>query len=228
MPYRLVTFDVYSALFDPESTLVPRLAAHLGGPPDRDYRALYRTWRTVQLDLARYSTLLQQGHRAFYALTRQALDYTLARHGLDLPAPARTELVAAWNHLQPWPEAPAVLRALQERGHTLALLSNGDAAMLEQLAAALPVRFAHIFAADQAGAYKPHPAIYRLPLDRLGLAPAEVLHVAGSASDVLGAKAVGLACAWSNRPGEPPLDPASPPDFPMRDLRGLLPVLERA
>lgn len=215
-PFRLITFDVYTALFDVESSLTPAMSAIAGEP-----LALVRAWRAKQVELALISNSLDRGRLPFETLTRRALDITLARARLDAPEVLRQNLVQVWDELRPWPEAGEVLLEVKARGHALALLSNGDAAQLQSLAARLPVTFDHIFSTESAGCYKPHPSVYALP----NSAPEHILHVAGSATDVLGAKSAGLHCAWSNRRGDPLLDPALPPDHEFADLRGLLNIL---
>jgi 2-haloacid dehalogenase len=137
----------------------------------------------------------------------------------------RRALAAAWDELEPWPEANAVLKAVHDGGHRIALLSNGDESMLRALAERLETPFDAIYSGETAGAYKPAPAIYRLPSDDLGLEPADILHVAGSATDVMGAKSAGLTCAWSNRRGDRLIDPTLGPDFTFPNLRGVLEVL---
>lgn len=226
MTYRLVTFDVYSALMDLEKSLLPELARvfdYTAG--DVELPALLRTWRAKQLEYTLFSNSLHRGHIPFREITRRALEYSLRRSGLDLSEEQRAELVAAWDRLQPWPEAEAVVAEVKARGYPVAVLSNGDEVMLRALLSNFSVPFDYIFAADQAGVYKPHPAIYHLPLDHLGLLPAEVLHVAGSGRDVMGARAAGLACAWSNRSGDVPLDLTYAPTCEFPDLTGLLDVL---
>jgi 2-haloacid dehalogenase len=52
-----------------------------------------------------------------------------------------------------------------------------------------------------------------------------MLHLAGSATDVTGAKSAGLRCVWSNRGHDLLLDPRLTPDYEIEDLRGLLPIL---
>ena len=158
-------------------------------------------------------------------LTRRALVYTFARARQPLSDALAERLVAAWDALSPWPEANATLIELKHRGYAIALLSNGDEAMLRAGCAHFDVAFDHVFASDQAGFYKPHPAIYALPLTRLGLAASDMLHVAGSGNDAAGAKLAGLRCAWSNRAGEPMLEPDARPDHEMRDLAELLAIL---
>jgi 2-haloacid dehalogenase len=219
MTNSLITFDLYSALADIEQSLLPEVERLL---PAAEPAALIRTWRVRQLEYTLFSTLLSRGHLSFREITAKALDCALRQHDLELSKTARVGLVGAWTRLGPWPEAGEVLVELSRRGHTLALLSNGDEVMLRAQAPRFGVSFDHVFAADQAGVYKPHPAIYRLPLEALGLAPEEVLHVAGSGRDVIGAKAAGLRCYWSNRMGETLLEPTLAPDYEHPDLHGLL------
>ncbi|HET8608412.1 MAG TPA: hypothetical protein VFM11_01615, partial [Burkholderiales bacterium] len=59
----------------------------------------------------------------------------------------------------------------------------------------------------------------------LGLQAEEMLHVAGGATDVIGARRAGLCCAWSNRHRDFLIDPGVRADFEWNDLGGLLAVL---
>jgi 2-haloacid dehalogenase len=221
--FGLITFDVYSALLDFEGSLVPRVRSLCGGSADAV--SLVRSWRAKQLEYAQLVNSLQRGHVAFQAVTRRALEYTLARAGIVLRRDDAEALVLAWNALDAWPEAEDTLREVKARGHPIALLSNGDEAMLRAVAASFGVAFDHVFASDQAGHYKPHPAIYALPTRIAGIAPSAILHVAGSANDVMGAKSAGMTCAWSNRHADRLLDPALAPDFEISTLAGLLEIV---
>jgi len=215
---RLVTFDVYTALFDYEGSLVP-VAEACGW--DRA-TALVRQWRAKQLEYAQLTNSLPGGRLSFRLVTRRALDYVLARFGQAAMSADIERCMRAWDELRPWPEAPSALRELASRGYELGLLSNGDEDMLRALASRLEVRIDHVFASDRAGVYKPHPAIYALPMGELGIAADQLVHVAGSGNDVLGAKLAGLRCAWSNRGGDRMIDPAVRPDHEASDLAGLL------
>ena len=79
--------------------------------------------------------------------------------------------------------------------------------------------------AEDAGAYKPDNRPYLVALERLGLVPADVLFVAGSAHDVGGAGRVGLDVYWANRGSAPaPDDGLALRTEP--DLRALLDIVE--
>jgi 2-haloacid dehalogenase len=221
LPPRLITFDVYTALVDVEAGLVPAVKRIRGA----DAVALVREWRAKQLEYAQVSNSLQRERIPFRVITRRALDYVAGRIGTPIDEAQAQELCAAWDALPPWPEAGATLAGLKARGYRLGLLSNGDEEMLRAVARSSGIAFDEVMASDHAGFYKPHPAMYALPAKRLGLGPEDVLHVAGSPTDVLGAKLAGLRCAWSNRKGDRPLDPRGKPDHEMADLSGLLAIL---
>ena len=227
MPIRLLTFDVYSALLDIGGGLGPAVAALWPEREAQERRAFIREWRRLQLEYTLISTLLGRGHLSFRTVTRRALDVALQRLQWTASPDERERLVEAWDHLPPWPEAPEVLAQLRQGPWPLALLSNGDAAMLRAVAQGLGIAFDAIFSAEQAGVYKPHPAIYRLPCTHLNLHPADIVHVAGSGRDVMGAKAAGLRCVWINRTGDRVFDPAYAADVELPDLRELPDVLAR-
>ena len=221
--YQLITFDVYTALFDIESSLVPVVQKLL--KEQVDAIELVRLWRQKQLEYALISNSLRQGRILFSTITRRALDYTLSRGQMNLSEASRQSLVGQWNQLHLWPEAGTVLNEVKKRGYSVALLSNGDEPMLQKLASRLPIVCDHIFASETAGYYKPHPDMYERPLETLGLSSDQVLHVAGSATDVTGAKAAGLQCAWSNRKHDKVLDDQYRADYEFENLLGLLDMI---
>ncbi|MES1924023.1 haloacid dehalogenase type II [Salinisphaera sp. T31B1] len=221
---RWVTFDVYSALFDFRGSLLPALTQALDGDDRSHAKGVLECWRTRQLAVAMHHSMLQRGHLSFRRATALALDYALATNAIDLPRRVRQSLVDAWDELSPWPDAPAALAKLHEQGYRLALLSNGDQDMLEALARRLPFIEA-VLSAERAGAYKPHPNVYWHALHTLDVLPEALIHVAGSSTDVMGARAAGLACAWSNRFDDRLVEPRFTPDWVVADLSQLPAVL---
>lgn len=220
---RLVTFDAYAALVDFRATLMPAVVRLLA-PPAGAADSFLTDWRAGQLGIAALSNALKRGRTSFHDCTALALDHAAARHGIAVPADRRDELIAAWYPLRPWPEAAEVLGALKSRGHELAILSNGDRAMLEGIAGELTVELDHVFSTEDCGVYKPAPEVYDLPVEALGIAREDYLHVAGGANDVIGAKAAGVACYWSNRTGDRAPLPEFSADAEGPDLRGVLDV----
>lgn len=221
--YRLVTFDAYTGLVDFRATLAP-VIDRLLAPPAGVAEPFLSDWRAGQLGVAALSNALGRGRVRFHDCTALALDHAAARHGIAVPADRRDELIAAWYPLRPWPEAAEVLGELKSRGRELAILSNGDRAMLESIAGELSVEFDHVFSTEDCGVYKPAPEVYDLPVEALGIGRGDYLHVAGSANDVIGAKSAGVACYWNNRAGDRTLLPEFSADAEGPDLRGLLDV----
>ncbi|KEZ78672.1 haloacid dehalogenase type II [Salinisphaera hydrothermalis] len=215
-----ISFDVYSALFDFRTSLLPHIHEAFAATDRGEGERVLELWRRQQLALAQHHAMLERGHLSFRRATRLALDYALAHCGLDLGERARCALVAAWDALEPWPEAPAALAALRRGGYRLALLSNGDQDMLEALAARLPGIDA-VISAERAGAYKPQPRVYTYALEALVIDRDGLLHVAGSSTDVMGARSAGLLCGWSNRFDDVLLHPQFAPSFTVADLSGL-------
>jgi len=219
-PIKLVTFDVYMALLDIEGSLTP-VVMNVLNQPQEQATAFVRNWRAKQMERAAISNSLERERTSFRDATGMALDYVAARNGITIQASTRDALILAWDTLQPWPEADAAVAAVKAKGCATAILSNGDQDMLEAVARNFTAGFDHILSSETAGKYKPHPAVYDLPTTVLGIAKGDVLHVAGSPNDVLGAVAAGMACAWSNRHGDRVLDPRYPPTHELADLSGV-------
>ncbi|MEQ9200070.1 MAG: HAD hydrolase-like protein, partial [Rhodospirillales bacterium] len=119
-------------------------------------------------------------------------------------------------------DAPEVLAAIG-KALPMAVATNCSERLGHIAAERAGGNFSVVVTAESAGFYKPRPEVYRTVLDRLDTDPARTLFVAGSASDVPGAKAVGMPVYWHNRIGLPPRDDARPDFFerrlaPLRDI----------
>jgi 2-haloacid dehalogenase len=192
-----ILFDLLTALLD-SWTLWNRVA----GSEDRG-----RRWRAAYLDL----TYGCGAYRPYEDLVQEAA----VRSGLP-PAHAAA-LSDAWEQIQPWSEAPALLAALQKK-HRLGIVTNCSERLGRAAARRLGVPFEVVVTAERAGFYKPDPAPYRLALEELGLPSREVLFVAGSGFDLIGTARVGLDAYWHNRVGLAP-PPGAP--RPLREARSL-------
>jgi 2-haloalkanoic acid dehalogenase type II len=117
-----------------------------------------------------------------------------------LGADAAAHLVDRWAELDPWPEAPAVLRRLGDT-HRLGVVTNCSVTLGRAAARSLDVSFDAVMTAEEAGAYKPLAAPYERTLDALGTSADRTLFVAGSPGDIGGASAVGMTVVWHNRLG---------------------------
>ena len=224
MAFKLVTFDVYMALIDIQGSMTPVISKALGLSPE-DAGSVVQLWRAKQMERAAVSNSLGGKRTSFRECTRLALDYVLKLKGRRISDDARDQLVLAWDSIRPWPEACAVVAEVKKRGYQTAILSNGDQDMLDTLARTFGDDMEVVLSSESAGAYKPHPSVYELPMLMLNINTDEVLHVAGSYNDVLGARAFGMACYWSNRTADILLDPHYAPNYQGDNLHGVLDFL---
>lgn len=198
MRVRAVVFDVYGTLFDVSD--VATALATLTEQSDE----LSRLWRAKQLEYSFVRTLLND-YVPFDRISEQALGYALALHGLEASAAQRADLLHAWQRLPLYPNVLAALGALRAAGIPLLILSNGArrdlAALLETAGCA--GYFSAVLSSEDAGVYKPHPAIYQLVLDRLGAPAADLLFVSSNGFDIAGARRFGFTVARVNRTGQP-------------------------
>ena len=176
--YDAVLFDLLTALLDSRS-----LWNAVAGGAEAGAR-----WRGEYLQL----TFGAGAYRPYGDLVAAAA----RNQGLD-PALA-DQLVARWDELRPWPEAPWVLAELA-RVNKVGVVTNCSEPLGRRAAARVGVRLDVVVTAEAAGAYKPRPEPYRAALDRLGYAPGRVLFVAGSRFDLPGARHVGMPMWWHNR-----------------------------
>jgi 2-haloacid dehalogenase len=224
MEIKLVTFDVYMAIMDIQNSLSPVIMRNL--KTERKVADKFvATWRSKQMERAAISNSLGSGHTTFQMCTLQALEYTLLRNGFEPSEVDCNSLLQAWDNLRSWPEALDVVKTIKSRGYKIAILSNSDQDMLEAIAHNFGTDFDYILSAETAGAYKPSPKIYDLPLNKLNISANEFIHVAGSPNDVLGARASGLQCYWSNRTNDRILDPIYLETWQGQDLSGILNIL---
>jgi 2-haloacid dehalogenase len=160
-------------------------------------------------------------YRDFWATTGDALDYSLDRLGIVVDDATRARLLGAWLDVRPYPEVPEALAALAPR--RLAVLSNGNADMLEAglAAAAIRDRFDHVLSVDELGIYKPHPSVYELALKAFSRPPERILFVSSNAWDASGARSFGLPVAWVNRADAPLERLGAPPNLVVPDLAAL-------
>jgi 2-haloalkanoic acid dehalogenase type II len=185
--YDAVVFDLLTALLDSWT-----LWNDVAGSPEDGLR-----WRRRYLEI----TYGCGAYRPYETLVREAAS------DVGLPVALGDELERRWDELTPWPEAREVLSKLPV---PRAVVTNCSVRLGERAAARVGVPFKAVVTAESVGFYKPRPEPYRAVLAALGTAPERTLFVAGSASDVPGAKGVGMPVYWHNRIGLSPRDDTRP------------------
>jgi 2-haloacid dehalogenase len=201
-----LAFDVFGTVVDWHGSVaaeVAETAARYGPPLEAGaaeaFAAEWRRRYRPSMDRVRTGEI---GWTALDDLHRASLDEVLGQFGMEaLPPAERERLNLAWHRLRPWPDAVEGLRRLRRR-HVLCTLSNGNVALLVDLARFGDLPFDCILSAELCRAYKPDPRTYRLVPALLRLRPEQVMMVAAHADDLRAAAAEGLRTAYVHRPLE--------------------------
>ena len=224
---RALTFDLFGTVLDLDGSLVPPLGRFFGERGIAvDAAEFWAQWRARQRIEQYQDTLLMLGHSGYLSTCERALRYTLRLHGVDFDDGTDAEIMAFWQHLNPYPEVLDALARLSER-YDLVALSNGNPSFLRHLAQnRIRWEFDAIISVAAVGAFKPHPAVYRHAAGKLGLEPAECLMVSANSFDVLGARACGYRAAFVNRRGLPYEDSSLQPDLTVPSFTELAEALQ--
>lgn len=139
-------------------------------------------------------------------------------------------LYAAERRLRyrPFPDAVPCLESLRPR-FALGLVTNGPSDLQrDKLAASGLAPFFPVTAISrEVGVPKPNPRIFASALERLGVEPAEAVHVGDSLRrDVAGAQAAGIRAIWLNRSGSA-LPDCDRPEATITSLTALPEALNR-
>jgi 2-haloacid dehalogenase len=191
---RWATFDCYGTLVDWPSGIRDELA-HLW--PEADADALATSYHSLEPGV-------QAGRGIPY---RKVMAETLAgvAAAADLAVPAGREDALA-ESLPGWrvfPEVPAALAELRDRGWRLAILSNTDAVLLGASLGAIGVPVDMRVVASEIGSYKPAHRHWEVFFAQSGADRDRHVHVAASLfHDVAPAAEQGLRCVWINRLAE--------------------------
>ena len=190
-------FDAYGTLFDVHSA-VGRDRDRVGEAAD----SVSATWRAKQLQYTWLRSLMGRWTE-FAEVTANALDFALDEAGVKDDA-LRRDLLDAYRSLSCYPEVEGVLDALRSAGMRTAILSNGSRGMLDAAVASAGIgsRLDAVLSVDDVRVFKPHPDVYRLACDRLGVAPGAVCFLSSNAWDAAGAATFGFRVAWVNRFGQ--------------------------
>ena len=190
-------FDAYGTLFD-YNTAAGRHSAVLG----EKAAPLADLWRLKQLQYTWLRSLMGR-YTGFWQVTGDALDFAMGELGIEDEA-LRANLMEAYLTLDAYLEVQETLATLRAHGLRTAILSNGESGMLDAAveAAGIADSLDAVLSVEEVGIYKPHPSVYQLVVDRLGVAAANVSFQSSNAWDANGAAAFGFRVAWCNRFGQ--------------------------
>ena len=202
---KALAFDVFGTVVDWRSTVI------------REGRALGKA-RGLDVDWAAFADAWRDGYgpamnrvrngelqwKTIDELHRLILDGLLERFSITgLDEAEKDHLNRVWHRLDPWPDAVEGLTRLKSR-FIIASLSNGNVALLVNMAKHGGLPWDAVLSAELAGRYKPDREVYLKAADLLGLEPAAVMMVAAHKGDLRAAAKAGLRTAFVPRPRERP------------------------
>ena len=200
---KALIFDVFGTVVDWRNSIA------------REAEAFFRP-RGVELDWIRFAvrwrdryqpamTRVRSGERGFVRLDvlhRENLVDLLQEFGVAGLGEAEIDhLNRAWHRLDPWPDSVGGLTRLK-RKFIIAPCSNGNIALMVNMAKNNGLPWDTILGAEIAQAYKPQPECYLRSCEALMLAPHEVMMTAAHNGDLVAASEQGLRTAFVARPTE--------------------------
>lgn len=201
--FRALVFDVFGTVVDWRSSIIRELETfgrerHIAA----DWTAFADAWRAgyqPSMDRVRKSeipwTVIDDLHR-------ETLDRLLPTFGISgLSETDKDHLNRAWHRLTPWPDAIEGLTRLKRR-YIIGTLSNGNVALLLNMAKHAGLPWDMIFSAELPRHYKPAPESYRSVPALLRVEPGKIMLVAAHNNDLVAAAREGLRTAFVARPTE--------------------------
>ncbi len=214
---KALAFDVFGTVVDWRGSLIAE-GRKLGRRKRirADWAAFADAWRAGYRPAMNRVRSGELGWTRIDDLHRMILDELIPRFGLNsLTEAERAEFNRAWHRLAPWKDSVAGLKRLKKR-HVLATMSNGNVALLVNMAKHAGLPWDVVLSAEIARHYKPDPEAYLSVPQLLGIEPGEVLMVAAHKDDLDGAARAGLRTAFIARP----LEFGDPPSRKSRPSRG--------
>jgi 2-haloacid dehalogenase len=208
---RALIFDVFGTVVDWRSSIIKhgqQFGARYG--VEADWAAFADAWRGQYrpfMDKVRSGALPWTN---LDALHRMGLEEVLSAFNITgISDDAKAALTLAWHDLRPWPYAVPGLYRLKHR-FIIAPMSNGNVALMTNMAKNGGLPWDCILGAELARHYKPDPESYLTAVALLGLQPHQVMMVAAHQGDLRAAGKLGLKTGFVPRPLE--LGPGRTPD----------------
>ena len=212
----VITFDFYGTLVQNKPEAQARFAQILSWnrASHIDARVFYGRWVRLVSDL-------QHGPFQLYRdICEAALERAFAEHGIAGRARDVEHYFDGFSKFPLWPETEPVLGELGQR-FSLGIVTNCDQNLFALTPKpSVPIRF-H-FTSEAARGYKADGTLFRYVLRETSIRPSALLHAGQSQrTDLVGAKPLGITCAWINRHALNRDEDVPKPDFEFSDLTPL-------
>lgn len=200
---KALTFDVFGTVVDWRGSIIRQ-------------GTVFAASRGLTVDWARFADAWRGGYQPSMTrvrsgelpwtnidtLHRMILDDLLQQFKITgLSEADKDDLNRVWHRLTAWPDAVQGLTRFKQR-FIIATLSNGNVALLTNMAKYAGLPWDCILSAELAKHYKPDPETYKTAADLLGLRPDQVMMVAAHKNDLRAAQKVGFKAAFVPRPQE--------------------------
>ncbi len=196
-------FDVFGTVVDWRMSVIRELGV-FGSEHDveADWTEFADDWRGLyqpSMDAVRRG---DREWRNLDTLHRESLITLLSRHSIQgCTEDQINHLNRAWHRLDPWPDSVEGMTRLRTK-YILATLSNGNIALLVNMAKRAGLPWDAVIGAEPARAYKPLPQCYLRNAEYLALEPGQCMLVAAHNDDLAAANALGFRTAFVHRPSE--------------------------
>jgi 2-haloacid dehalogenase len=163
-------FDAYGTLFNLHAA-AERYQAAIGA----QWQQLSQTWPSKHIEYTWHHSLTRPP-ATFWLLAERSLDFAIAATGAPVASKTRTDLLAAYRRMEPYPEVREVLDKLKGKGASVAILANGDPDMLDDAlsSAGLAGMFDAVLSVQAVGLFKPAGPVYGLATERFGCRAQEI------------------------------------------------------
>jgi len=193
-----VTFDSYSTLVDVDAAEAA-LADRVPNP-----EPVSKLWRARSLE---YTFVANQidAYKPFYEVNRDALQYALDVHDVDITTTERDEILAVYHELDVFEDVRDGIERLVDAGYDCYVVSNGNPEMLDSMIdhAGIEDLIRETISADAVETFKPAADLYRHAAVRTDTPIERIAHVTAGWFDVMGARHAGMQGVWVNRTSEP-------------------------
>jgi 2-haloacid dehalogenase len=201
---RACLFDVFGTVVDWRASVTRDLQEFAAekGIAGVDWLEFAVEWRKLYQPSMEEVRSGRRGFTILDVLHRESLEKLVRRYGIEGLSEADIDhMNRAWHRLDPWPDVREGLARLK-RHRIIAPCSNGNIALMVNLAKRAGLPWDCVLGAETARAYKPMPEAYLASCRQLALPPQAVIMVAAHNADLKAAKAQGLATAFVARPTE--------------------------
>jgi 2-haloacid dehalogenase len=198
-----IVFDTFGTVVNWRTSLIEDLTAYgAARGVTADWPSLVDAWRAAYQPSMQRVRTGEQPWTTLDNLHRATLDRLVAEFGIKgLSEDDLVHINLGWHRLKPWPDAVPGLTRLKSR-FIIGPLSNGNVALLLNMAKFSGIPWDMIFGSDLFGHFKPDPETYLGVARLLNLRPGQVMMAAAHNGDLAAAQGCGLQTAFFPRPGE--------------------------